>query len=93
MQSPSFGASERFAVSPGDEANSILHAMLHQADDGLGLNMFDDSNIVVFCPIGDSATFTDPSYVLPGFYQLFAKWADQDNDRWQKITEQLEDFI
>ena len=24
-QGPSFGASERFSVSPGDEANSILH--------------------------------------------------------------------
>ena len=24
-QGPSFGASERFAVAPGDEANSVLH--------------------------------------------------------------------
>ena len=24
-QGPSFGASERFSVSPGDEANSLLH--------------------------------------------------------------------
>ncbi len=25
VQSPTFGASERFAVSPGDEANGYLH--------------------------------------------------------------------
>jgi oligosaccharide reducing-end xylanase len=30
---------------------------------------------VVFVAIGDAATFTDPSYHLPAFYELWGRWA------------------
>ena len=44
------------------EAQEILKTMLHQADDGSGVNMFNSEHkMPVFCPIGNSATFTDPS--------------------------------
>ena len=78
----------------GAEANNLLSAMLHQEDDGVGVNMFDtDSDIVVFCPVGSSAEFTDPSYVLPGFYRLFAEWAEQDNERWRDIADAGRAFL
>ena len=58
------------------EAQEILKTMLHQADDGQGVNMFNkEHKMPVFCPIGNAATFSDPSYHLPHFYELFAKWA------------------
>ncbi|OPZ83992.1 MAG: Reducing end xylose-releasing exo-oligoxylanase [Firmicutes bacterium ADurb.Bin419] len=87
-----FFASHRWGDGEGifnykAEAQSILDAMLHQADDGVGENMFDKNNkMVVFCPIGDAAKFSDPSYHLPGFYELWALWADKDNSFWSEAA-------
>lgn len=87
-----FFASHRWGDGTGifnykAEAQAILDAMLHQADDGVGVNMFNKSNkMVVFCPIGDAAQFSDPSYHLPGFYELWALWADKDNTFWSEAA-------
>ena len=59
------------------EAQEILTTMLHQADDRQGVNMFNsDHKMPVFCPIGNAATYTDPSYHLPAFYEVWALEAD-----------------
>ena len=43
------------------EAQEILKTMLHQADDGQGVNMFNkEHKMPVFCPIGNAATFIYP---------------------------------
>lgn len=75
------------------EANLILdHMMNHRALIGLpefsGIaNMIDPvENQVVFSIEGQSATFTDPSYHLPHFYELFGQWAAQDNERWLEVA-------
>jgi endo-1,4-beta-D-glucanase Y len=63
------------------EANRILDVMLHKEDMNGGVvenvhNMFDRAQKqVVFVPIGPGAGFTDPSYHLPAFYELWARWA------------------
>jgi oligosaccharide reducing-end xylanase len=36
---------------------------------------------VVFVPHGDGAHFSDPSYHLPAFYELWARWAALAEDR------------
>ena len=70
------------------EAQSILDAMLHQADDKQGVNMFDSTHkMPVFCPLGDAATYTDPSYHLPAFYEVWAIEADKDNEFWSEAAE------
>ena len=70
------------------EAQEILTTMLHQADDGQGVNMFDKTyKMPVFCPIGNAATFSDPSYHLPAFYEVWAIEAEQDNDFWSEAAE------
>ena len=70
------------------EAQEILTTMLHQADDGVGVNMFDRTHkMPVFCPIGNAATFSDPSYHLPAFYEVWAIKAEQDNDFWREAAE------
>ena len=62
----------------GNQAQIILNAMLHQSDDGVGVNMFDSYyKMPVFCPIGNAATYTDPSYHLPAFYEV---WSIMDSD-------------
>ena len=69
------------------EAQEILTTMLHQADDGQGVNMFNSEHkMPVFCPIGNAATYTDPSYHLPAFYEVWALEADQDNEFWSEAA-------
>lgn len=73
------------------EADSILDHMLHQdvyAGQYSGVTRMVDpsSKQVVFVPYGSSANFTDPSYHLPAFYELYAKWANKDNAYWSQIA-------
>ena len=68
------------------EAQAILDTMLHKdaETNGVVSNMFDANHQqVVFVPQGDGATFTDPSYHLPAFYELWARWADKDTQFWR----------
>lgn len=70
-----------------EQAQAILDAMLHQSDDGQGVNMFDATyKMPVFCPIGSAATYTDPSYHLPAFYEVWAEVAEKDNDFWSEAA-------
>ncbi len=73
----------------GAEAQKILDTMLHKDEENTGLatNMFDPkTKQVVFVPAGRNATFTDPSYHLPAFYELWGRWADKDNDFWKETA-------
>ncbi|GLW57090.1 glycosyl hydrolase family 8 [Kitasatospora phosalacinea] len=64
------------------EGNSILNTMLHKQDMNGGVvdsitNMFDrTAKMPVFVPYANSAQFSDPSYHLPAFYELWSRWAD-----------------
>ena len=72
------------------EAQKILDAMLHKNEKGHGpvTNMFDaKTKQVVFVPGGPGAAFTDPSYHLPAFYELWARWADQGNSFWKAAAQ------
>ena len=42
---------------------------------------------IVFVPRGDSSHFTDPSYHLPAFYELYARWASAAGDYWREAAE------
>jgi oligosaccharide reducing-end xylanase len=69
------------------EAQAILDAMLHQKEnpenDGRITDMFDKKEKqVVFVPSVQAAGFTDPSYHLPHYYELWARWATRDNQFW-----------
>lgn len=77
------------------EAQALLDAMLHQSDDGQGYNMFNkNSNQVVFCPSAGNYDFTDPSYHLPGFYELWALWGpERDRAKWKTIATTSRSFL
>jgi oligosaccharide reducing-end xylanase len=81
------------------EANTILNVMLHKEDMNGGIvgsisNMFGKANQVVFVPSTNANLngFTDPSYHVAAFYDLFSQWAsgytDQkaDRARWTTIA-------
>jgi oligosaccharide reducing-end xylanase len=79
-----------------EEAQQILNTMLHKSEEnnGLATNMFDaESKQVVFVPSGRYATFTNPSYHLPFYYELWARWAAQDNDFWYEAAQASRAFF
>ncbi|HJR79204.1 MAG TPA: glycosyl hydrolase family 8 [Anaerolineales bacterium] len=68
------------------QAQEILDVMLHKEDtkNELATNMFNlEHKQVVFVPmVGRISNFTDPSYHLPAYYELWARWAERDNQFW-----------
>jgi oligosaccharide reducing-end xylanase len=65
------------------EANDLLAHCMKRGDTGGGVtNLFNTTQKqVVFVPYGNSATFTDPSYHLPAFYELWSRWATDTSKR------------
>ncbi len=93
-----FFASERWGDGepPFDysvQAREILRHCIHQDElvEG-GQPMWDRENYYIkFVPEAD---FTDPSYHLPHFYELFAQKADlEDREFWKKAAEQSRKFL
>jgi oligosaccharide reducing-end xylanase len=72
------------------QAQEILDVMLHKEDtkSDLATNMFNhEQKQVVFVPrLGPVSSFSDPSYHLPAYYELWARWAKQDNDFWREAA-------
>lgn len=78
-----FFASHRWGDGEGifcysEQARKILRACLHKGENGrAGHAMWNRENkLILFVPGID---FTDPSYHLPHFYELFALWADEED--------------
>lgn len=84
-----FFASHRWGDGEGifnysGEAKEILRACLHKGQDGRpGCPMWNlENGQILFVP---GSPFTDPSYHLPHFYHLFAKWAyEEDRPFWER---------
>ena len=78
-----FFASHRWGDGEGifnysEEARNILRACLHKGENGrAGAPMWNrDNHQILFVP---GCPHTDPSYHLPHFYELFAKWAYEED--------------
>jgi oligosaccharide reducing-end xylanase len=78
-----FFASHRWGDGEGifhysKEAKNILSECIHKGEkSGDGMPMWEPSNkLIKFIPDCD---FTDPSYHLPHFYELFALWANEED--------------
>ena len=78
-----FFASHRWGDGEGiycysEQAKKILRACIHKGENGRpGYPMWNHENKqILFVPGSD---FTDPSYHLPHFYELFALWADEED--------------
>jgi oligosaccharide reducing-end xylanase len=72
------------------EARALLHTMLHKAQEGQGVatDMFDpDQRQVVFVPeVGQASSFTDPSYHVPHYYELWSRWTTEDQAFWAEAA-------
>jgi oligosaccharide reducing-end xylanase len=98
-----FFASARWGNGQGmydynNEAQTILHTMLHKEEEPGGsdsvTNMFNrDHQQVVFVPNLEASVFTDPSYHLPHFYELWARWAREDTAFWSGAAHASREFL
>jgi len=92
-----FFASHRWGDREGifnysSEAKEILHTCIHKGEDGVGRSMWDlDNYLIRFITECD---FTDPSYHLPHFYELFACWAEEaDRPFWKKAVTASREYL
>ena len=93
-----FFASHRWGDGEGifnysEEARKILSAMIHKGDGTRGgAPMINNTNHqILFVPGSD---FTDPSYHLPHFYELFALWAnEEDRPFWKECANVSREFL
>jgi len=84
------------AVNYEQEADAIASAMLNNAGTPQGRTAIVNaqSNMVVFFPQGNSAGFSDPSYHLPAFYELFAQDGNAaDANRWRQLANVSRQFF
>ncbi len=77
------------------QAQEILDVMLHKEANGVATNMFDlEHKQIVFVPmVGRVSSFTDPSYHLPAYYELWARWAERDNDFWSAAAQVSREYF
>lgn len=93
-----FFASHRWGDGEGifcysEQAKKILKACLHKGLKGRkGTTMWNlDNKQILFVPGSD---FTDPSYHLPHFYELFALWADEeDRPFWKEAAQVSREYL
>jgi endo-1,4-beta-D-glucanase Y len=71
------------------EANEILTLAMNKENGNKGkiTNLFNiKEQQVVFVPSVGNNHFTDPSYHLPAFYELWSLWADSNKSFWKKAA-------
>lgn len=73
-------------------ARSILHTCVHQGEDGEGYPMWNPENhLIKFIP---ETEWTDPSYHLPHFYEVFAERADEaDRPFWAQAAKASREYL
>ncbi len=93
-----FFASHRWGDGEGifeysREAKELLRACIHKGENGrVGCSMWNHENHqILFVP---GSPFTDPSYHLPHFYELFALWAyEEDRDFWEEAARASREYL
>ncbi|MDQ6417851.1 glycosyl hydrolase family 8 [Paenibacillus sp. LHD-117] len=85
-----FFASNRWGDGPtpydySEQAKTILRACVHKGEEDDGDSMWDpETKLIKFIP---ESPFSDPSYHLPHFYELFALQADErDRPFWREAA-------
>ena len=72
------------------DAQAILKACWK----GNGNSLFNEqSYIVTFQPTNGNNSWSDPSYSLPVFVDLFSRWSDTNKDKWTKATSATRDHL
>jgi oligosaccharide reducing-end xylanase len=72
----------------GAEARALLSVMVHKNRWSVRPLFDPRTKLVVFSPTLDASRYTDPSYHLPAFLELWSLWADpKDRSFWREACE------
>jgi oligosaccharide reducing-end xylanase len=74
------------------QAKDLLRTCLHKGENGEGYPMWNlENKLVKFIP---NCEFSDPSYHLPHFYELFALWAyEEDRPFWKEAATASREYL
>ena len=93
-----FFASHRWGDGEGifaysEEAKKLLHTCIHKGENGEpGRAMWDSKNYLI--RFITEVDFSDPSYHLPHFYELFAQWSfEEDRSFWKEAAKASRDYL
>jgi len=90
-----WGSSSNFNYKT--EYQNLLYKLIHVPSNNNGVtNLFDTAtHEVTFCPIGNAAKYTDPSYHLPAFYEIWARVANTSADQsfWKTAASTSRDYF
>ena len=72
------------------DAQAILKACWK----GNGASLFNEQFcVVVFQPTAGNNSWSDPSYSLPAYVDLFSRWSTTNKDKWKKATSATRDYL
>lgn len=92
-------ASNRWGNESGidylSEAQFILNSSMDKTgEDGVTPLIHPEQQLITFVPTGFGAGFTDPSYHLPAFYEVWARWAEDGRaDYWRECARKSRDYL
>jgi len=92
-------ASNRWGNETGidylSEAQFILNSSMDKTgEDGVTPLIHPEHQLITFVPTGYGAGFTDPSYHLPAFYEVWARWAEDGRaDYWRECARKSRDYL
>jgi endo-1,4-beta-D-glucanase Y len=70
-----------------DQYRKDAHYIMDKMWNNPSHKLFNQGNyIIVFQPLGSGNDFSDPSYDLPAYLELFSRWAEKDTDKWKKAV-------
>ena len=76
------------------EAQRILAGVMAKDGSQGVYNMFDrNTKLITFVPAEGNQNFTDPSYNLPAFFELWARWSDTNQDFWAQTAQAARDLL
>ena len=73
-----------------DDAQYILKKM---CDNGQHSLFNPQHYVITFQPQGNENNFSDPSYDLPAYVDLFARWSTTNQDKWSKAAKATRDHL
>jgi oligosaccharide reducing-end xylanase len=84
---------------PPEEAKAMLPPFMRDNDTitipPMSMYLINPSTkLITFTPDGFGQRFTDPSYHIPAFYEVWAKWADDGrSDYWNECAKKSREFL
>jgi oligosaccharide reducing-end xylanase len=92
-------ASNRWGNDTGidylSEAQFILNSsMAKTGENGVTPLIHPEHHLITFVPVGFGASFTDPSYHIPAFYEVWARWAEDGRaDYWRECARVSREYL